>query len=158
MFRGRLVGIFISPDKAVDLHPVEEVRAVPGKGLQGDRYFREQATVSTSDSRRAGQEVTLIELEAVDALRRECHIELALHETRRNLVTSNVPLNHLVGREFSIGEVTLRGIRLCEPCGHLEKLTTRGVEEGLIHRGGLRARIVTEGILRTGDTIRPRDG
>ncbi len=66
-----------------------------------------------------------------------------------------VPLNHLVGREFQIGPVRLRGIKLCEPCGHLEKMTVPGIEKALLHRGGLRAEILTSGTLRPGDPVKP---
>ena len=79
-------------------------------------------------------------------------------ETRRNLVTRGVPLNHLVGRQFTIGEVLLEGVELCEPCGHLEKLTVPGIRKALTHRGGLRARIITGGKLREGNRIRPHEG
>jgi MOSC domain-containing protein YiiM len=76
-------------------------------------------------------------------------------ETRRNIATSGVPLNHLVDREFQVGEVRLRGTRLCEPCKYLEGLSKPGVMGGLIHRGGLRARILNDGMIRVGDVIRP---
>jgi MOSC domain-containing protein YiiM len=76
-------------------------------------------------------------------------------ETRRNIATTGVPLNHLVDREFSVGEVRLRGTRLCEPCKYLEGLTRPGVMGGLVHRGGVRAQILNEGVIRVGDVIRP---
>ena len=98
--------------------------------------------------------MTLVESEAVEALARDYNVTIKEGEARRNLVTRGIALNHLVGKDFLVGEVRLRGIRLCEPCGHLEKLTVPGIEKGLIHRGGLRAQIVTEGVLRTGDSIR----
>src|SRR5438874_415595 len=69
-------------------------------------------------------------------------------DPRRNLLTAGVPLNHLVGKTFRVGEVVLRGIELCEPCGHLEKLTCAGIKRALIHRGGLRAQILRGGELR----------
>ena len=62
-------------------------------------------------------------------------------------------LNHLVGREFKIGEVTVRGVRLCEPCSHLEAVTGLEVREGLVHRGGLRCEILSEGEVRVGDAV-----
>jgi MOSC domain-containing protein YiiM len=65
-----------------------------------------------------------------------------------------VPLNHLVGLEFQVGEVRLRGIRLCEPCAHLERLLDKPVVPGLRHRGGLRAQVLTEGVIRVGDAVR----
>jgi MOSC domain-containing protein YiiM len=96
-------------------------------------------------------------MEAIEALAQECQIALEPGAARRNLVTRGVPLNHLVGREFHIGEVLLRGLRLCEPCGHLETLTVKGIQDGLCHRGGLRAQIVRGGVVRTGDAVRPYD-
>ena len=92
-------------------------------------------------------------MEALDALQREYGIELAPGEARRNLVTRGVPLNHLVGREFTIGDVKIRGIRLCEPCSHLQALTKRPVIKGLRHRGGLRAQILSEGVIKVGDRV-----
>jgi MOSC domain-containing protein YiiM len=88
---------------------------------------------------------------------RETEITMEPGQARRNLVTRGVPLNHLVGKEFSVGAVVLRGIRLCEPCGHLEALTIKGVKEGLCHRGGLRAQILHGGVLKTGDRITLRE-
>src|SRR5437667_12740638 len=153
MFEGRLVGIFTAPRKQADLQAVDEVEAVAGRGIRGDRYFQQQGTFTKPDS--PDREVTLIEIEALEALTRETEITLRPGEARRNLVTRGVPLNHLVGREFLVGDVLLRGIRLCEPCGHLEKLTVGGVQCGLCHRGGLRAQVVKSGTLHAGDAIRP---
>ena len=148
----QLVEIHIARSKAAEPEPVDQVRAVPGRGLEGDRYFEQRGTYS-----KAGQpdrEVTLIEGESIDALDRDYDVQIEPGQARRNLVTRGIALNHLVGREFQIGDVRLRGLRLCEPCGHLEKLTRAGVEKGLVHRGGLRAQVVTDGVLRTGDSIR----
>jgi MOSC domain-containing protein YiiM len=74
-------------------------------------------------------------------------------QARRNIVTRDVPLNHLVGKEFQIGDVRVRGIRLCEPCDHLQRLTGIPVIKSLRHRGGLRAQIVTAGLIRVGDRV-----
>jgi MOSC domain-containing protein YiiM len=126
------------------------VRAVPGRGLEGDRYFAGIGTFSSAPSV-GGRDVTLIEIESVDAL----GMTLSAADTRRNVVTSGVPLNHLVNREFRVGTVLMRGTRLCEPCAHLEQLTQPGVLKELIHRGGLRAQILSEGVIRAGDTVRP---
>ena len=90
-----------------------EVRAVAGKGLEGDRYFSQTGTYSNQPG--SSRDVTLIEIEAIEALKRDYSIELNPGESRRNIVTRGVPLNHLVGREFKIGEVTLRGTRPREP-------------------------------------------
>jgi len=151
MWKGTLVSIHIAPEATVPLQSVTAARAVAGKGLEGDRYFTGCGTWSTHPG--LGREVTLIECEAIEALERESDLKLELGEPRRNLVTRGVPLNHLVGREFRVGEVRLRGIRLCEPCKHLEGLTKAGVKDALLHRAGLRTEIVREGILRVGDPI-----
>ena len=152
-WRGVVSAIHVTQEAAGPMVPVSEVRAVPGRGLDGDRYFHQTGTYSSRPG--PGREVTLIEAESVDALGREAGIVLASGASRRNITTRGVPLNHLVGRQFRVGEVLLEGVRLCEPCAHLESLTQSGVREGLIHRGGLRARIVTEGTIRFGDVIQP---
>ena len=153
MFQGQLIGIFLGPRKGGDLQPAERVEAVAGRGLVGDRYFLKEGTYSVKDG--PDREVTLIEAEALEGLAREYEITLTPAQSRRNLLTRGVPLNHLVGKTFTIGNVVLRGIRLCEPCGHLEKLTCKGVEKGLIHRGGLRAQIIQGGVLTVGAVVDP---
>jgi len=151
MTKATVVSLHICPRAAESMTPVAAVQAVPGKGLEHDRYHDRKGTYSVQHN--PDREVTLIEAEAVEALRRDYEVEFDAGESRRNIVTRGVALNHLVGREFRVGEVALRGIRLCEPCGHLERVTGRRVREGLVHRGGLRARILTAGTIRTGDAI-----
>jgi MOSC domain-containing protein YiiM len=152
-FQGHVASIHISKRKADSLESLDRVRAIPGSGLEGDRYST--GTGSFSDPQKPDREITLIEMEAIEALPVEYGVEITPGEARRNIVTRGVPLNHLVGRTFQIGEITIEGIRLCEPCGHLARLTDPKVEKGLVHRGGLRARIVTEGFIRVGDQITP---
>ena len=130
---------------------VEEVRAVEGKGLEGDRYFSGEGSWSSTPG--SGRQVTLIELETIEALDRDYEMKIEPGQARRNIVTSGVALNHLVGREFSVGDVRLRGMRLNEPCNHLASLTDEKVKQGLVHRGGLRADIVSGGVIRVGDEI-----
>src|SRR5207237_7468660 len=93
------------------------------------------------------------EVERCDVVQLVYPVNLAAALFRRNFVTRAVPLNHLVGQEFQVGDAILRGTRLCEPCSHMEKLTRKGVMRGLIHRGGLRAEIVSGGTIRAGDTV-----
>ena len=160
MWEGSVVSLHIAPRAAAPMQSVAQVRAVPGRGLEGDRYFGGTGFYSTKPSH-GGREVTLIEMEAVEALfagvinaeGKRLRIKLAAADARRNVVTAGVPLNHLVDCEFSVGAVRMRGTRLCEPCMHLEELTQPGVLRGLIHRGGLRAIILDEGILHVGDVI-----
>jgi MOSC domain-containing protein YiiM len=151
MFEGTLISINISPAAEAKMQSVDEVRAVPGRGLEGDRYFAGSGSFSKPQPDR---ELTLIEAEAIEALRAEFQVEYDLGASRRNLVTRGVPLNHLVGKEFWIGEIKARGLRLCEPCAHLQRLSHPKVLPGLVHRGGLRAQILTEGTIRVGQTIK----
>ncbi len=151
MFEGTVVSINIAPEAEAPMQSVSEARAVPGRGLEGDRYFDQKGTFSKPLPDR---ELTLIEAEAIEALKRELSVDYGLSDSRRNVVTRGVPLNHLVGREFWVGEVKARGLRLCEPCSHLQKLSHEKVLPGLVHRGGLRAQILTEGTIRIGETIK----
>lgn len=153
MWQGAVVAIHIAREAAGPMASLPEVLAVPGQGLVGDRYFRKVGTYSGRPG--PGRELTLIEAEAVEALEREVGITLSPSATRRNIATRGVPLNHLVGKRFRVGEVLMEGVRLCEPCAHLEGLTQKGVLAGLVHRGGLRVNILTEGTIRIGDPIRP---
>lgn len=154
MWKGEVVSIHVAPSAEEPTRRVNEARASVGKGLEGDRYFNKTGTYSNQPD--PGRELTLIEIEAIEALKRDNGVELKAGEARRNIVTRGVPLNHLVGKEFKVGDVLLRGIRLCEPCSHLEGLTQKGVLTGLVHRGGLRAQILADGIIRVGDTIQQR--
>lgn len=130
---------------------VPEVRAIPGHGLEGDRKFIKEASAEASA---AGRELTVIEIEALEALERDYGAKLAPGESRRQIVTRGVALNHLVGREFRVGEVALRGVRLCEPCSHLQRVSGQEkVLPGLVHRGGLRCRILVGGVIRAGDPV-----
>ena len=153
MMNGSVVSLHVCRRAEDAMTSVPAVRAVPGKGLEQDRYHDGAGTFSKPGN--PDREVTLIEEEAIEALRRDYEVAFDAGDSRRNIVTRGVPLNHLVGREFRVGEVTLRGIRLCEPCGHLERVSGRPVRAGLVHRGGLRAGIVAGGVIRTGDPIAP---
>jgi len=165
MWQGSVVSIHIAKQAAAPMESIPAVRAVPGRGLEGDRYYLGTGVYSQKAGH-GGREVTLIEVESVQALlddvqNAEGHrlgIKLSPAETRRNIATSGVPLNHLVDREFWVGVVLMIGTRLCEPCKYLEDLTQRGVMGGLVHRGGLRARILSDGVIRVGDVIRPKLG
>ena len=151
MFEGTVVSINIAPEAESKMQSVNEARAVPGRGLEGDRYFDFKGTFSKPQPDR---ELTLIEAEAVEAMKRELDVDYGLGDSRRNVVTRGVPLNHLVGKEFWIGEVKARGLRLCEPCSHLQKLSHEKVLPGLVHRGGLRAQILSEGTIKVGVSVK----
>ena len=145
--------IYIGPERMGPMESVSSVAAITGRGLKGDRY--EAGTGSYSNS--AGfRDVTLIEMEALWGLLGRTGIDLHPSFTRRNFVTEGVSLNSLVGSIFSIGEVTLLGLRLCPPCAHLAKLLAMPeVLKGLAHSGGIYARIINGGRLEVGDELVP---
>jgi MOSC domain-containing protein YiiM len=132
--------IHIGPEEGGPLESVESVRALAGKGLEGDRSFRDGGA-------KPGQALTLVEAEQVE------DVGLALGETRRNVTVRGVGLNDLVGKHFKVGEVECYGVELCEPCAHLESMTRPGIIKDLVHRAGLNADILTDGVIRVGDAI-----
>ena len=134
----RVEEINIGPSEA--LLPVEAARAVAGQGLRGDRHF-------FADGAAPGQALTLIEAEALE------DVGLTGAQSRRQLVVRGVRLNDLVGRRFRIGDVECIGVELCEPCRHLQQLTRPRIIKDLIHRGGLNADILTDGLVRVGDPV-----
>jgi MOSC domain-containing protein YiiM len=147
----RLVGIYVAARPTELPHRLDCVRAIPGRGLEGDRYAAGTGTFSDRAGRR---DVTLIESEALQAYERESGKRLSPAESRRNLLTVGVSLNGLIGRDFQVGSVQLRGLRLSEPCTHLARLTHPETLRGLVHRGGLVAEILSDGTLTVGDEIR----
>jgi MOSC domain-containing protein YiiM len=157
---GTVGRIFIAPEAEAEMEERTDAEAIAGKGLRGDRYFSEIETGTfveweADEERHDGYDLTLIEQEAVTAIERESGIELAPGEHRRNIETRDVALNHLVGQRFRIGDAICRGDRLCEPCDHLQRITQDGVLQALVHRGGLRADVLEDGMIRPGDVIEP---
>lgn len=150
MWSGTVDSIYIAPAAKAPMQSIHQVEAIPGAGLVGDRYFLKQGTFYKPEPQ---HELTLIEAEAIEAVLREYKVNLAPGEARRNVVTRDVPLNHLVGRDFLIGGIKVHGIRLCEPCSHLEALTGLPMIKAMRHRSGLRAQILTQGMIRVGDSV-----
>ena len=150
--RGYVCQILIASSPSSAMESKSRVRAVPGKGLQGDRYFQGVGTFSPPTPK-PDYELTFIEQENVEAFVAESGLAFTTADARRNVVTLGVRLNDLVGEEFCVGAVRIRGIRLCEPCSHLAKRTSPEVLKGLVHKGGLRAQILSEGDIGVGDKI-----
>ena len=144
MESGRVEGIFIAGEKRQLPEPVERVRAVAGRGLEGNRYFYDEAP--------PGRALTLIATEAL-AEGAASGVELGADESRRNVLTSGIDLNSLVGERFRVGNVECVGVELCEPCTTLEGLTRPGVIKSYVHRAGLNADILTDGEIAVGDAV-----
>jgi hypothetical protein len=129
---------------------VSTAEAVERRGLLGDRYERKAGTFSNPRGR--GYDLTLVEAEALEELSAK-GVELSPIEARRNIVVRGIALDDLIERRFRVGEVECYGQRRCEPCSHLERLTQPGVLRGLVHRGGLRADVLSSGRIQTGDSV-----
>jgi MOSC domain-containing protein YiiM len=149
---GTVIGLFISDTARALPVAVGSATATAGRGLAGDRYFCQ--TGSFSSGKPDGRALTLIEKEALEEFEAAHGIGLPPAETRRNVLTEGIALNDLVGKKFYIGEVLAEGVRLCDPCAHLERLTGKPVLKGLENRGGLRANLLSDGVIKVGDSIR----
>ena len=152
MWRGSVNALYIAQMAGAPMLSQVEAHLVEGRGIKGDRYYYGTGTHSDDDDE-PWYEVTLIESETISALRREKKMILDPGTPRRNIVTQGFALNHLVHRTFRIGEVILHGQALCEPCPNLSDVTSHTLMIGLIHRGGLGARVLRGGIIRVGDKI-----
>ncbi len=145
MESGRVEGIFIAAEKKQLPERVERARAVAGRGLEGNRHFYEQAP--------PGRALTLISAEALAEGEAGSGVELGADESRRNVLTSGIDLNALVGERFRVGDVECVGVELCEPCTTLEGMTRPGVIKAYVHRAGLNADILTDGEIAVGDAV-----
>lgn len=148
----RVRTIHVAGEQGEPMERIERATAVAGRGIEGDRYFDTEGTFADRD----GSDITFIEQEALDAVEGDYDIDLEPGVHRRNVTTEGVALNHLVGARFRVGEVVCEGTELCEPCSYLEShLEKRGVRKALVHRGGLRARILEGGVVAPGDGVEP---
>ena len=152
MIDGELISIHVAAKGGEPMRPVEEIGAVAGSGLEGDRYSLQTGTYSNKTG--PGRQVTLMEAEVFETLKRDYDMDLSFNESRRNLITRGVPLTHLVGKTFQVGDVQFRGVKINEPCAYFEKLVAQpGIEEALLHRSGLNAEVLSDGVLHIGDTV-----
>ncbi len=151
MWKGEVLSVHIASEAGQRMQTLKEVRAVAGKGIEGDRYFKEIGYFSHNKG--PHRQVTLFENEVLDTLKRDNGLELSADECRMNIITRGVPLTHLVGKTFRVGRTVLRGVRLNEPCEHLEDVVGKKVVKHLLHRCGLFAEVLEEGLIRPGDLV-----
>jgi hypothetical protein len=150
--RGTVAGLAIAPAAEADMQQLEVAGARAGRGLAGDRYAAGAGTFSPRADHRPGYDLTLMAAEVLDELTAAGHtVDFAA--TRRNVLTRGIDVNALVGRTFRIGDVLCEGRRLCEPCVHLDRLSGPGLLRPLIHKGGLRVDVLTDGEIRVGAPI-----
>jgi MOSC domain-containing protein YiiM len=144
-----------TPRAFLPMQSFPELNLVAGRGIEGDRYMIGNEAGFYSHKPEEGRQVTLFEIETLDALARDAKITLLPQEHRRNVTVQGVPLNHLVGRRFWLGETLLEATRLSTPCRHIEEILGKAVFDPLINRSGLNCRILQGGTVRVGDTVRP---
>ncbi len=160
MKRGTVTEIYIAPDSGEPMEPKETVEAVADRGLRGDRYFEGRGLWNALDEdpsreHTEASDITFIETEALTAIERDADIRLPPGSHRRNVTTKNVPLNHLVGETFTVGNAVCEGIQLCEPCGYMQALVgENGLTDALTHRGGLNASVLESGNIDRDDEVR----
>ncbi len=154
---GEVVSIHVAPEAGAAAETVEAAQLVADQGVSGDRYFEGRGTFSAKLAGSPGWEVTLIEVEEIDRYNATHGTQWSAGDFRRNIVTRGVRLNELVGTRFTVGTATLEGVRLCEPCAYLGSLLGAEIVEGMVHRAGLRARVVEGGEVRSGDPVAARE-
>jgi len=143
---GKIVNLLISKDIKSSMQKVNQIILEEGKGIYGDRYYNQEGTFSNKGKIEPDRDVTLIEIEKINEFNDKFNENITDEDLRRNIVVSNCDLNSLVDKEFQIGNVVLKGIRLCEPCKYLsEKLDNKKVLTEMIHKAGLRAQIIKGG-------------
>ncbi|MBF8306071.1 MAG: domain containing protein [Acidobacteria bacterium] len=146
---GAVVKIFVAPSGGVAMQAVEEIEAVAGRGLRGDRYSDRNGYWTGVDE----CEVTLIESECIEEIREKTGVSVTEGEHRRNLITQGIRLDSLLGKRFQVGTAILEYDRPRPPCGYIESLTEPGMTRALVGRGGICARIVASGTIRPNDSI-----
>ena len=144
---GKVVQIGIANNKGDQIQKVSYVEALKGKGLVNDRKFRENNQKET--------QITLIEIENINYYNSKFKTEVDAIEFRRNIITENIKLNELVGKEFFVGNVKLKAHDLCRPCTYLQdKLQQKNLVKEMFHKAGLRCEILTSGKINVGDIIK----
>jgi len=152
-FSGRVEYIHICPRGFLPMEAQQEATLVAGRGIVGDRYMT--GTGFHSHKPEIGRQITLFEIETLEALARDFGITLEPADHRRNVTVRGVPVNHLVGRSFRLGATVLRATRLSFPCKHLDEVTGKEVLNAMVHRSGINCEIIEGGIVRPGDTVSP---
>lgn len=156
-WRGSIEGIHVAPRAMIPTRLVHEAHIVEGIGIEGDRYALRRGFLSERIEKRGdtpNRLVTLFEAETLEALQRDHGIRLDASQHRRNITTRGVPLNHLIGRRFRIGEAILFGT-LATPCKHLDDILGVALINILANRAGLNAGVIKGGCIRIGDSIEP---
>ena len=151
---GIVVALFTVDRRAAPMKKVEQLYALAGRGIEGDRYFLGTGTYSKSPE--PGRQVTLIKSEVLESLKNKSEINVKPEESRRNILTQGIEINDLIGTEFYVGTVRLRAHRITQPCLYLEKLLDQpGLYKELWDNGGISCEILSDGVIKERDIITP---
>lgn len=148
---GQVDHIHITPAKSQPMQALEEARLIAGQGVEGDRYLLGTGTYSVLPGE--DRQLTLIETEMLARVAADFGEEIAPYEHRRNIQVSGVPLQHLVGMRFRVGECLIEGVRINQPCKYLNLMLKRDVLKALQNRSGLNCKILEGGNVRPGDIV-----
>jgi len=144
---GKVLEIGISENKSNKIVNVNEVEAIKGKGLVGEKHFKE--------NNKKRSQITLIEIENINHYNKITGTTIPAINFLRNIVTEGTRLNELVGKEFFIGSVKLKAHDLCRPCKYLqESLKQKNLVKELLRKAGLRCEILTSGKIFVDDEIK----
>jgi MOSC domain-containing protein YiiM len=150
---GRVKQILVGAEAGSPLESLEAATLEAGRGVVGDRYYFSRGTFSKKLDGTPAIEATLIAQEEIDAFNTLSGRDYSGRDFRRNIVTEGVQLAGLIGREFRVGDATLRGMRFCEPCAHLSGKLGPEIMQHMVHKAGIRAQVVVGGAIRPSDGI-----
>ena len=157
MASGEIVGIYVAPVKDAAVMGYQKVSLKAGKGIEGDRYFSATGKNRSSYQGQPDWEITLIEAEVIELFNQRTGHKFHHSDFRRNLITRDIRLNALVGKEFQIGDISFYGVQLCEPCAKLQRRLGVRILPDLVNKGGLRAQIRSSGVISMGQAITARE-
>lgn len=150
---GKVISLFTASNGAEDMTQTDYFFCLAGKGIEGDRYAKGTGTFSKKPE--PGRQLTIIESEGLEMLKHLPDLICSPHQYRRNIVSRGIRLNSLVGRKLSIGEVSIKVHRLCQPCSYLEGMLNKpGLKSALWGKGGIRCEILSDGKIMVEDSIR----
>jgi MOSC domain-containing protein YiiM len=154
-WRGVVCHLHSVPRAFLPMRSFDSLTLIAGRGIEGDRYLIGREAGFYSHKPEEGRQITLFEIETLEAILRDYRIEMRPEDHRRNVTVRGVPLNHLVGQRFRLGACLLEATRLSTPCRHIEEILSKPVFDPMLHRSGLNCRILEGGQVHVGDTVRP---
>jgi MOSC domain-containing protein YiiM len=151
--QGKITGIYLAPSKGAGVMGYDKVSVRAGQGIEGDRYFSRTGKSRSNYKGQPDWEITFIESEVIETFNRSHGYTFHESDFRRNLITTGIGLNDLVGKTFTINNISFYGVQLCEPCASLQRRLGVKILPELLGKGGLRAQIRSNGLIAVGDRL-----